>query len=243
MAEAKKKTTVKAAPAAKLAKLNIPTPEQLLEAGVHFGHLKRRWYPKMAPYIYTEKEGVHVFDLYKTREKLTEAAKFLQKVVSEGGKVLFVGTKKQSQEIVGREAARAGAFYLNKRWIGGLFTNFDSVKKNIEKMENLSKQIKGNELSQYTKKEQLLAARELAKLESDIGGLRGMRELPQALVLASVRSEEIAAAEARPRGIPIVGIADTNADPSKINYPVPGNDDASASIEIIIKTLADAVKK
>ena len=240
---AEKKTKAKAATIKKtvLAKLSIPTPEQLLEAGVHFGHLKRRWYPKMAPFIYTEKEGVHVFDLYKTREKLTEAAKFLQKTVSEGGKVVFVGTKKQAQEIVGREASRAGAFYLNKRWIGGLFTNFDSVKKNIEKMEDLSKKIKDNELSHYTKKEQLLAARELAKFESDIGGLKGMRELPQALVLASVRSEEIAAAEARHRKIPIVGIADTNADPSKVNYPIPGNDDASASIEIIIKTLADAV--
>lgn len=227
-------------PKATSTKLTVPSAEQLLEAGVHFGHLKRRWYPKMAPFIYTEKEGVHVFDLYKTREQLAEAAKFLQKVVSEGGKVLFVGTKKQAQEIVGREAARVGAFYLNKRWVGGLFTNFESVKKNIEKMEELSKQIREKELSHYTKKEQLMASRELAKLESDIGGLKGMRELPQALVLASIRSEEIAAAEARYRKIPIVGIADTNADPSKVNYPIPGNDDASASIEIIIKTLADA---
>lgn len=222
-------------------RLLIPSPEQLLEAGVHFGHLKRRWYPKMAPYIYTEKEGVHVFDLYKTREKLSEAAKFLRDVVFQGGKVLFVGTKRQAQEIVGREARRAGAFYLNKRWVGGLITNFDSVKKNIEKMGDLSSKIAGKELAKYTKKEQLLAARELAKLESDIGGLKGMRELPQVLVLASVRTEEIAAAEARQRGIPIVGIADTNADPSKVNYPIPGNDDASASIEILIKTLADAV--
>src|SRR3989337_1255581 len=123
MAEKKPKTKKQEAKS-ETVRLLIPSPEQLLEAGVHFGHLKRRWYPKMAPYIYTEKEGVHVFDLYKTREKLTEAAKFLQKTVSEGGKVVFVGTKKQAQEIVGREASRAGAFYLNKRWIGGLFTNF-----------------------------------------------------------------------------------------------------------------------
>ena len=233
MAETKTKSTA--------TRLSVPSPEQLLEAGVHFGHLKRRWYPKMAPYIYTEKDGVHVFDLYKTRDKLAEAAKFLRDVVSQGGRVLFVGTKRQAQEIVGREAGRAGAFYLNKRWVGGLLTNFDSVKKNIEKMEDLSKKIAGNELSKYTKKEQLLAARELAKLESEIGGLKGMRELPQVLVLSSVRSEEIAAAEARHRGIPIVGIADTNADPAKVNYLIPGNDDATASIEIIIRTLAGAI--
>ena len=238
-----KEKTVKIQKSGAGSRLSIPTPEQLLEAGVHFGHLKRRWYPKMAPYIFAEKEGVHVFDLYKTREKLSEAAKFLRDVVSKGGKVLFVGTKRQAHEIVGREASRTGAFYLNKRWVGGLITNFDSVKKNIEKMEDLSKKIREKELSQYTKKEQLLAARELAKLESEIGGLKGMRELPKAMVLASVKSEEIAAAEARQRGIPLVGIADTNADPAKVNYPIPGNDDATASIEIIMKTLADACKK
>jgi small subunit ribosomal protein S2 len=235
--EAKKKQAKAVARTA----LKVPTAEQLLEAGVHFGHLKRRWYPKMAPYIYTVKEGVHVFDLYKTQELLKNAANFLREVVAKGGKVLFVGTKRQAQEIVAREASRVGAFYLNKRWVGGLLTNFDSVKKNIVKMEDLEKKINEKSLSQYTKKEQLLAARELAKLESDIGGLKGMRELPQALVLASAKSEEIAAAEARHREIPLVGIVDTNADPSKVNYPIPGNDDAAASIEIIIKTLADAV--
>jgi small subunit ribosomal protein S2 len=244
MAEKKtKKKVAKSQESGASSRLSVPTPEQLLEAGVHFGHLKRRWYPKMAPYIFAEKEGVHVFDLYKTRERLKEAASFLQNVVRNGGKVLFVGTKRQAQVIVGREASRAGAFYLNKRWVGGLITNFDSVKKNIEKMEDISQKIRENKLSQYTKKEQLLAARELAKLESDIGGLKGMRELPKAMVLASVKSEEIAAAEARQRGIPLVGIADTNADPAKVNYPIPGNDDATASIEIIMKTLADAVKK
>lgn len=222
------------------APLKVPTPEQLLEAGVHFGHLKRRWYPKMAPYIYTEKSGVHVFDLYKTREKLAEAAEFLRQAATEGG-VLFVGTKRQAQEIVGREAGRVGAFYLTKRWVGGLLTNFNSVKKNIEKMEDLSKKIKDNELSHYTKKEQLLAARELAKLESEIGGLRGMKVLPKALVLASVRGEEIASAEGRQMDIPVVGIADTNADPFTVDYPIPGNDDAAASIEILIKTLTGAV--
>jgi len=224
----------------KVQPLKIPTAEELLEAGVHFGHLKRRWYPKMAPFIYTEKGGVHVFDLYKTREKLTEAAQFLRKVAIEGG-VLFVGTKRQAQEVIAREAKRAGVFYLNKRWVGGLLTNFDSVKKNIEKMEDLSKKIKDKELSHYTKKEQLLAARELANLEGEIGGLRGMRALPRVLVLASAKGDEIASAEGRQLGVPVVGIIDTNADPSTVNYPIPGNDDATSSIGILIGTLADAV--
>ncbi len=235
-----KKTKTTSTKKAAAVKLSLPTPEQLLEAGVHFGHLKRRWYPKMAPYIYAERSGVHVFDLYKTRERLAEAAEFLHRAAAEGG-VLFVGTKRQAQEIVAREARRVGAFYLTKRWVGGLLTNFDSVKRNIEKMEELSQRIKAKELSHYTKKEQLLAARELAKLEAEIGGLRGMKVLPKALVLASVKGEEIAAAEGRQTGVPVVGIADTNSDPSTVDYPIPGNDDAAASIEILIKSLADAV--
>jgi len=218
----------------------IPTAEELLEAGVHFGHLKRRWYPKMAPYIYTVSEGVHVLDLYKTREKLEEAAKFLRDAASRGG-VLFVGTKRQVQEIVKRQAERAGAYYLARRWVGGLLTNFSSVKKNIEKLEELSRKMKEKEFEHYTKKERLLINREIAKLEREIGGLRGMRELPEALVLSSAVGEAIAWREAKQMEIPVVAIADTNADPTKIDYPIPGNDDASGSVEIIMKTLADAV--
>lgn len=225
----------------KTAKIKIPSPEQLLEAGVHFGHLKRRWHPKMAPFIYTEKEGVHIFDLYQTREQLKEACQFLREVASKGGSILFVGTKRQAQEIIRNEAQRAGAYFLTARWIGGLLTNFDSVRKNIEKLEELSRKMRKGEFKHYTKKEQLMIKREIAKLERDIGGLRGMKELPAALVSASARNEAIAAKEAKQMEIPVVALADTNADPGLVDYLIPGNDDAAASIEIIIRTLADAV--
>jgi small subunit ribosomal protein S2 len=232
-----KKKTVKKAPA----KIEVPSPEELLEAGVHFGHIKRRWHPKMAPFIYAAKEGVHVFDLYKTRDKLEEAAQFLQNVAVEGGSILFAGTKRQAQDTVKREAERAEAFFLNNRWVGGLLTNFKSVKKNIEKLEGLSQKMKKGEFKHYTKKERLLIDREIRKLERDIGGLRGMEELPDVLVLASAKGEEIAAREAIKTDIPVVAISDTNADPSLVDYIIPGNDDAAASIEIIMKTLADAI--
>jgi len=221
-------------------RIKVPTPEQLLEAGVHFGHLKRRWHPKMAPFIYTEQKGVHIFDLYETREKLKEACQFLQKTAAEGG-VLFVGTKRQAREIIKGEAERIGAYFLTERWVGGLLTNFESVKKNIEKLEELSRKMKKGEFKHYTKKERLLIEREIKKLERDIGGLRGMKKLPVALVLASVKNEEIAAREGQQMGIPVVAIADTNANPELVDYIIPGNDDATASIEITIRTLADAV--
>jgi small subunit ribosomal protein S2 len=224
----------------KAPEISVPTPEQLLEAGVHFGHLKRRWHPKMAPFIYSEREGVHVFDLYKTGDKLEEACRFLKEAAGEG-KVLFVGTKRQAQDIVRREAERVGALFLNSRWVGGLLTNFDSVKKNIEKLEELSQKMKRGEFKHYTKKERLLIEREIKKLDRDIGGVRGMKKLPVAVVLASAKGEAIAAREARGAEIPVVAISDTNADPRLVDYVIPGNDDATASIEIIIKTLADAV--
>lgn len=225
----------------KTTRVKIPTPEQLLEAGVHFGHLKRRWHPKMASFIYTEKDGVHIFDLYRTREKLEEAARFLKDTVAKDGSILFVGTKKQAQEIVRREAERVGAYFLTERWVGGLLTNFDSVRKNIEKLEELSRKMKKGEFKHYTKKERLLIEREIGKLERDIGGLRGLKKLPNVLVLASARNEAIVAKEGQQTGIPVVAIADTNANPELVDYIVPGNDDATASIEIIMKTLADAI--
>lgn len=236
---AKKKTAE--TKTAAVARVKIPSAEQLLEAGVHFGHLRRRWYPKMAPYIYAEREGIHVFDLYKTREKLSEAARRLRDVTAEGGSILFVGTKRQAREIVEREAKRCGAFYLTERWVGGLLTNFDSVKKNIEKLEKLSRRIEEKEFAHYTKKERLMVQREIIKLERQIGGLRGMKALPGVLILASAKSEDIAASEGRQVGIPVIATADTNANPLSVDYPIPGNDDSAGSIEIIMKTLADVV--
>jgi len=237
----RKSTPSKTKTETKVVRVKVPTAEQLLEARVHFGHLKRRWHPKMAPYIYTEKEGVHVFDLYKTHESLKEAAGFLQDAVSKGGKILFAGTKRQAREIVEREAKRVKAFYITERWLGGLLTNFDYVKKNVEKLEELAQKVADKEFEHYTKKERLMVQREIAKLEYQIGGLRGMKKLPDVVVLASAKGEDIAAREARQKDIPVIAITDTNADPSLIDYPIPGNDDSAGSIEIIIKTLADAV--
>lgn len=240
-AKTKGKATPKPGRAPGKTKLKIPTAEQLLEAGVHFGHLKSRWHPRMAPCIFTEKEGIHIFDLYKTRESLREATRFLQNLTAKGGSVLFVGTKKQAREVVSAEAERVGAYYLVERWVGGLLTNFESVKRNIEKLEELSSKMEKGELAHYTKKERLLIEREIKKLDRDIGGLRGMKELPAVLVLTSAKNETIAAREAQKVGIPVVAIADTNADPGLVDYVIPGNDDARASIKIIMKTLASAI--
>jgi len=246
--EAKSKTKTKTAksksakPAPKAARLTVPSPEKLLEAGVHFGHLRKRWHPRMAPYIFTEKDGVHVFDLYQTQEKLKEAAQFLRNTAGNGGKALFVGTKRQAAEIVEREAKRAGAFYVTSRWLGGTLTNFDSVWGNVEKLEDLAKKVKGEELEHLTKKEQLMIDREIAKLEAQVGGLRGMSTLPDALVLASAKGEETAAREAQQKGIPVIAITDTNADPDLVDYVIPGNDDSASSIEIIFQTLATALE-
>ncbi len=242
MAEKKVKTKTKKTAKKPALRLNVPTPEQLLDAGVHFGHVKRRWHPKMGPYIHAEKNGVHVFDLYKTQDLLKEAAQFLRGAVADGNKVLFVGTKRQAQEAIMREAKRVDAFYITERWVGGLLTNFGSVKKNIEKLEQLEKKVKNKEFEHYTKKEHLLIEREIAKLDRQIGGLKGMKELPGVLVLASARGEDTAAREARQKEIPVVAIADTNADPDLVDYVIPGNDDSASSVELIIKTLADAVE-
>ncbi|MEX1061719.1 MAG: 30S ribosomal protein S2 [Patescibacteria group bacterium] len=236
----KPKTTAVKKAEVKAERLTVPSPEKLLEAGVHFGHLRRRWHPRMAPYIFTEQEGVHVFDLYKTQEALKEATQFIKKTVSDGGSVIFVGTKRQAAEVVEREAKRVGAYFITGRWLGGLLTNFDSVKGNIKKLEDLSQKMKAGELDHYTKKEQLLIAREVEKLEREIGGLRGLTALPKAVVLASAKGEEIAAHEAKLLGIPVVAITDTNADPQLVDYIIPGNDDSATSIELLMATLADA---
>lgn len=246
MAEKKTKTKIKTKTSKtkkkSAARLTIPTPEQLLDAGVHFGHLKRRWHPKMEPYIYAEKSGIHVFDLYKTQPLLKKAAQFLRDAAANGKAVLFVGTKRQAQKTVRGEAERIGAFFITERWLGGLFTNFGSVKKNIEKLEELEQKVKDKEFDHYTKKEQLMIEREIDKLDRQVGGLRGMKELPGVLVLASARGDDIAAREARHKDIPVVAIVDTNTDPDLLDYIIPGNDDSASSVEIIIKTLAEAVE-
>ncbi len=218
------------------------TLEELLDAGVHFGHQRRRWHPRMAPFIYTEEKGVHIFDLAKTRDGLIKAAKALHQTAKDGGKIIFVGTKRQAKDIVRNEAERCGAMFITERWLGGLLTNFDHVKINMERLNDLTAKREKGELAHYTKKEQLLIDRQVTKLELLVGGIRNLKELPEAIVLASARREQTAVREANRKGIPLVAIVDTNADPQPIDYPIPGNDDARKSLALIFKILADAVE-
>jgi len=217
--------------------------EELLDAGVHFGHQRRRWHPRMAPYIYSEEKGVHIFDLAKTRDRLIAAAKFLNQTAKNGGAIIFVGTKRQAKEIVESEAKRSGAMFITERWLGGLLTNFDQVKVNMERLNELTEKREKGELAHYTKKEQLLIDRQIKKLEIFVGGIRDLQELPAAIVLASARKEQVAVREAHRKGVPLVAIVDTNADPTPVDYPIPGNDDARKSLALLFKVLADAVEE
>lgn len=223
--------------------MEIPTLKEMLEAGVHFGHQARRWHPKMAPFIFTQREGIHVIDLEKTISAIKVATEFLKDTASTGGKIIFVSTKKQAQEVIKEEASRAGAMYVNKRWIGGTLTNFESIKNTLKRLEDLESKKEKGELGKYTKKERLLIDREIYKLEEALGGLRGLETLPGALFIVDTKKEANAAAEAQKTGVPIVGVVDTNCDPVGISYPVPANDDAIKSIKLIVKTIADAVEE
>ena len=215
--------------------------KDLLEAGAHFGHQSRRWNPKMGQYIFGEKAGVHIIDLEKTEAALAEAADFVKSVTSEGGKIIFLATKKQAHDIVKSEAERVGAMYLVERWLGGLFTNFEAVRKTLEKMPVLEE--KSQIGSSYTKKEQLLFSRELAKLKRYVGGVAGLEKLPEILFIVDAKKEDNAVREARKTGVKVVAIVDTNADPTKVDYAIPANDDALKSIGLIAKTIADAVSE
>jgi len=214
--------------------------KELLEAGVHFGHQTRRWNPKMASYIFTQESGIHIIDLEKTEEQLKEAAKFIKEIAGRGGVVIFLATKKQAAEIVKSEAERVGAMYLTQRWLGGLLTNFDSVKQTIEKLPALEEKLKGAEEAGYTKKEQLLMKREIDKLTRFIGGIRGLEKLPDCLFIIDSRREDNAVREANKMGVPVVALVDTNGDPTRVTYPIVANDDAIKSISILVKTVADA---
>jgi small subunit ribosomal protein S2 len=221
--------------------MKTPSMKELLEAGAHFGHQSRRWNPKMGQYIFGERSGVHIIDLEKTEEKLTAAADFVKKTVEEGGQIVFLATKRQAQEIVKAEAERAGAMYMVERWLGGLFTNFEAVRKTIEKMPALEGMIA--DTAKFTKKEQLLMSRELAKLNRYAGGVRSMEKLPEVLFLIDARKEDNAVREARKMGVKTVAVVDTNADPTMVDYPIPANDDAIKSISLVVKTIADAVEE
>ena len=220
-----------------MAKVQI---EDLLLAGSHFGHLTRRWNPKMRQYIFMERNGIHIIDLKKSLQLLEDACNSVIKLTSEGKKLLFVGTKKQAKAIIKEQAERCDSFYVSERWLGGMLTNFNTVRKSIKKLTNLQKMESDGTMEQFIKKERLIMSREKEKLEKVLNGIVNMTKLPGALFLVDIKKEHIAIDEARKLNIPIFSIVDTNCDPDLIDYPIPANDDAVKSIEIITKTIADA---
>lgn len=221
--------------------MSVISMKQLLEAGVHFGHQTRRWNPKMAEYIFTERNGIYIIDLQKTVKKVEEAYDFLKDVSSNGGNVLFVGTKKQAQEAIGAEAKRAGMFYVNQRWLGGMLTNYKTISKRIDLLYKLEKMEEDGTFEQLPKKEVLQLRAKKEKLEKFFGGIKEMKGLPDAIFIVDPKKEKIAIQEARNLGIPIVGIVDTNCDPEEIDFPIPGNDDAIRAVKLISGTMANAV--
>ena len=219
----------------------VVSMKQLLEAGVHFGHLTKRWNPKMAPYIFTERNGIYIIDLQKTVKKLDEAYNFIQEVSANGGEVLFVGTKKQAAESIKEEAVRAGAHYVNARWLGGMMTNFKTIQRRIARLEQLHTMETDGTFDLLPKKEVVKLNLEIEKLEKFMGGIKNMKKLPAALFVVDPRKEKIAVAEARKQGIPVVAIVDTNCDPDEIDYVIPGNDDAIRAVKLIAGAMADAI--
>ena len=221
--------------------MSVVSMKQLLEAGVHFGHQTRRWNPKMAPYIFTERNGIYIIDLQKTVVKLEEAYTFVNKVAQEGGDILFVGTKKQAQDSVKEEAERCGMSYVNARWLGGMLTNFKTIQRRIKRLAQLKAMEADGTFDLLPKKEVIKLNLEREKLEKFMGGITEMKRMPAAMFIVDPRKERIAVLEAKKLGIPIVAIVDTNCDPDEIDYVIPGNDDAIRAVKLIAGAMADAV--
>ena len=221
--------------------MSVISMKQLLEAGVHFGHQTRRWNPKMARYIFTERNGIYIVDLQKTVKKIDEAYAFLRSVAEEGKSVLFVGTKKQAQEAIREESERAGQFYVNERWLGGMMTNFQTIQKRVSRLKELEAMEADGTFEVLTKKEVQGLRHEMEKLEKYLGGIKEMNKLPGALFVVDPRKERIAVAEARKLNIPIVAIVDTNCDPDEVDYVIPGNDDAIRAVKLMTGRMADAI--
>ena len=219
----------------------VVSMKQLLEAGVHFGHQTRRWNPKMAPYIYTERNGIYIIDLQKTVKKLEEAYNFVRDLAANGQSILFVGTKKQAQDAIKEEAERVGQYYVNARWLGGMLTNFRTMRTRIDRLAQLKKMEADGTFAMLPKKEVMKHLGEIEKLEKYLGGVKEMKKLPGALFIVDTRKERNAIAEAHKLGIPVVAIADTNCDPDEIDYPIPGNDDAIRAIKLIASVMANAM--
>jgi len=219
-------------------KINL---NDLLEAGCHFGHQAKRWHPKAKIFLFDKKDGVHIFDLAKTKEQLEKAAQFIFDLAKEGKVIIFVGCKRQAQAVIKEEAKRAGMPYVTHRWLGGTITNWRQISKMVGRMKQLKEQKEKDELKKYTKKERLLFDREIAKLERIIGGLQNLEDLPDALLVVDIVREEVSIKEATQAKIPVVAVTDSNADPSLVDYPIPANDDAVGSVKFIVSFLADAV--
>ena len=217
--------------------------KHLLEAGVHFGHQTRRWNPKMAPYIFTERNGIYIIDLQKTVRKIDEAYMFVRNLAMEGKTILFVGTKKQAQDTVREEAGRVGQYYVNARWLGGMLTNFKTMRTRVDRMAQLKKMQEDGTFDMLPKKEVVKLLHEMEKLEKYLGGVKEMKRLPGAMFVVDPRKEHNAIAEARKLGIPIVAIVDTNCDPDEVDYVIPGNDDAIRAIRLIASTMANAMQE
>ncbi len=226
-----------------MTKYKTPKTEDLFEAGVHIGHQAKRWHPKMEPFIYSTENKVHVFDLEQTSDRLSKACEFLFEVAKKGGQIIFVGSKRQASTPVKEAALKSGALYVTERWLGGTVTNFRMIKKNVDKLVNYLKKREDGSLQKYTKKERLMIDREIEKLEKYVGGIVPLKGTPQAMVVIDPRKEKTAVREAVRAEIPIVALIDSNSDPTLVNYPIPGNDDAIKSITLIINTLADAVEE
>ena len=215
--------------------------KQLLEAGVHFGHQTRRWNPKMAEYIFTERNGIYIIDLQKTVKKLDEAYNFIKELAMDGKNVLFVGTKKQAQDSIKEEAERAGAYFVNARWLGGMLTNFSTIRKRIARLKQLRAMQEDGTFDLLPKKEVIKLNLEIDRLEKFLGGIKDMSEMPGALFVVDPRKEKIAVAEAKKLGIPVVAIVDTNCDPDEVDFVIPGNDDAIRAVKLIAGAMADAI--
>ena len=221
--------------------MSVITMKGLLEAGVHFGHQTRRWNPKMAPYIFTERNGIYIIDLQKTVKKVEDAYGFMKEIVANGGEALFVGTKKQAQEAIESEAKRCNMHYINQRWLGGMLTNYNTIKKRIDRLHELEKMEEDGIFDLLPKKEVIKLRHEAERLEKFLGGIKDMKRIPDVIFIVDPRKERIAVKEAQILGIPVIGIVDTNCDPDEIDYIIPGNDDAIRAVKLITETMANAV--
>ena len=221
--------------------MSVISMKQLLEAGVHFGHQTRRWNPKMAPYIYTERNGIYIIDLQKSVGKVDEAYREIANIVSNGGTVLFVGTKKQAQDAIRTEAQRCGMYYVNERWLGGMLTNFKTIKSRIERLKAIERMSEDGTFDVLPKKEVIKIKKEWAKLEKNLGGIKDMKRLPDAIFIIDPKKEHICIQEAHNLGIELIGVVDTNCDPEELDFVIPGNDDAIRAIKLIVAAMADAV--